>query len=242
MRRTYHSWSSLSLNRQMEMIIFGDRGARVIVFPTRVGRFFDYENWRIAASIADKIRDGYLQLFCLDSIDAESLYCDWMNPADRMRRHLDYERYVLEEVIPFSENLNPSPWLIAHGCSLGAYHAMNIGLKHPERFQKIVAFSGRYDLTQHIGGYRDLFDGYYDESIYYNIPNHYVANMHDGKQLDKNRRQEIIFTIGRDDALLDNNRDLSQKLWDKGIWHRFDIWDEEAHRARYWRKMAPIYL
>lgn len=242
MRRTYHSWSSLVLKREMEMIVFGDRGTRVLVFPTRVGRFFDYENWRIAASISEKIREGYLQLFCLDSIDAESLYCDWMNPADRMRRHLDYERYVIEEVLPFSESLNPSPWVIAHGCSLGAYHAMNIGLKYPDLFHKIVSFSGRYDLTQNVGGYRDLFDGYYDESVYYNIPNHYVANMHDETQLAKNRKQEIIFTIGREDALLDNNRDLSQKLWEKGIWHRFDIWEEEAHRARYWRKMAPIYL
>lgn len=224
------------------MLVFGDRGARVLVFPTRVGRFFDYENWRIAASVADKIRAGEFQLFCVDSIDAESFYCDWAHPSGRIKRHLEYERYILDEVLPFSETLNPSEELIAHGCSLGAYHAMNLGLRHPDRFCKIVSFSGRYDLTLDIGSYRDLLDGYYDDDVYYNIPNHYLANLDDEALLEKIRKLDITFTIGRDDALLSNNEDLSQKLWGKGVWHHFAVWDEEAHRARYWRRMAPVYL
>ena len=38
-------------------------------------------------------------------------------------------------------------------------HAMNIGLKHPETFGKIVALSGRYDLTTPMGAFRDRFLG-----------------------------------------------------------------------------------
>jgi esterase/lipase superfamily enzyme len=39
---------------------------------------------------------------------------------------------------------------------------VNIALRHPHQFDRVVAFSGRYDLTRPIDGFRDLFDGYYD--------------------------------------------------------------------------------
>lgn len=242
MNREYHHWHSPNLNRSMELLVFGHAGARVIVFPTRVGRFFDYENWRIVASMQDKIDAGLLQLFCVDSVDAEGLYCGWCRPEDRIYRHLQYERYILNEVLPFTAHKNPNPFLIAHGCSLGAYHALNIVLKNPYKFGKAICFSGRYDLNANIGSYRDLFDGYHDENIYYNNPSQYISNLNDHDYLEQLRRLEIIITIGRDDVLLENNQKLSQNLWDKGVWHQFHIWDEEAHRARYWRKMVRHYM
>lgn len=242
MKREYHRWYSPYLSKDMELLVFGHSGARVIVFPTRVGRFFDYENWGMVASVADKIKEGHLQLFCLDSVDAESFYCDWCRKEDRIKRHQQYEQYVLDEVLPFSERINPNSYLIAHGCSMGAYHALNISLRHPERFQKAVSFSGRYDLTANIGYYRDLFDGYHDEHIYFHNPSHYVPNLHHEDQLKTLRKLEIIIISGQNDVLLDNNIKLSEALWNKGICHRFEVWEEEAHRPKYWRKMAQMYL
>ena len=55
---------------------------------------------------------------------------------------------------------NPHPCVIVHGCSLGAYHAVNIAMRHPHLFRKLAAFSGRYDLTINIEGFPDLFEGY----------------------------------------------------------------------------------
>lgn len=242
MNREYHKWYSPHLKREMELLIFGHCGARVIVFPTRVGRFFDYENWRILDSIRDKIDAGQLQLFCVDSIDAESFYCDWCHPKGRIQRHLQYERYILEEVLPFSQKKNLNPYLISHGCSLGAYHALNIALRHPTLFNKVISFSGRYDISSTIGPYRDLFDGYHDEDIYFNNPNQYLKNITDTQLLEQIHKLEIIITIGREDMLLQSNQNLSHDLWEKGISHQFHIWEEEAHQARYWRKMVRHYI
>lgn len=242
MNREHHEWHSPNLQRNMELLVFGHAGARVIVFPTRVGRFFDYENWRIVAAIRHKIDAGQLQLFCVDSVDAESLYCNWAHPSERIKRHIQYEKYILEEVLPFTEHKNPNSYLIAHGCSLGAYHALNITLRNPTLFNKVVSFSGRYDTAANIGAYRDLFDGYHDENIYFHNPTQYLHNIHDSHLLDTLRALEIIITIGEDDVLLENNRKLSRDLWDKGIEHQFYVWGDEAHRARYWRQMAHMYL
>lgn len=74
------------------------------------------------------------------------------------------------------------------------------------------------------------------------MPNHYIPNIPEGKQLDHIRRLEITFAIGKKDAFLSNNHEFSQSLWEKGIWHSFYEWDGLAHRAKYWRQMLPLYL
>jgi len=242
MNREYHQWHSPAIGRTMELLVFGHAGARVIVFPTRDGRFFDYENWRMVAALQEKIEAGLLQLFCVDSIDAESLYADWAIPADRMKRHLDYEAYILGEVAPFSATLNPDYTLVAHGCSLGAYHAMNVALRHPHRFGKVVALSGRYDLTESVGSFRSLLDGHYDDLVYFNNPSHFLPRLEDADILQELRRMEIVFAIGKDDAFLENNRRLSAAMTGKQIAHTFAIWHGEAHRARDWRQMVRLYL
>lgn len=242
MNREYHQWHSPAIGRSMGLLVFGHAGARVIVFPTRDGRFYDYENWRMVAALQTKIEAGLLQLFCVDSIDAESLYADWAVPADRMKRHLDYENYILGEVAPFTATLNPDYTLVAHGCSLGAYHAMNIALRHPHRFGKVVALSGRYDLTESVGSFRSLLSGYYDDLVYFNNPSHFLPRIEDADILRELRRMEIVFAIGRDDAFFKNNHRLSAAMTEKQIAHTFTIWEGEAHQARDWRQMVRLYL
>jgi esterase/lipase superfamily enzyme len=225
----------------MELLVFGHAGARVLVFPTRVGRFYDYENMGMVGALASHLEQGWLQLYCLDSIDHETFYCDWCRPRDRILRHLAFERYVLDEVLPLSRSLNPNPYLISHGCSFGAYHAVNIAFRHPGRFHRVVAFSGRYDLTTAPDGFRSLLDDYYDQDVYFNMPNHYMANMTNGV-LDQIRRLDIKIVVGEHDPFRPDNERLSGILWDKGVWHLFKIWSGRAHGYRRWREMVGWFL
>jgi esterase/lipase superfamily enzyme len=222
----------------MEMLLFGQGGARVIVFPTRAGRFYDYENWGLISALRDRIDNGSLQFCCIDSVDAESFYCDWCPPRDRIARHKQYEDYILSEVIPLTSDRNPDSPLIAHGCSMGAYHAVNIAMRHPGLFSRVVAFSGRYDLTCGVGSFRDLFDGYYDEDVYFHNPSHFVPNINDPNLLDLIRRMQVTIAIGEADSFLENNLQFRDALYVKGIQPSFHIWSGEAHRARYWREMV----
>lgn len=242
MNREYHRWYSHNLNRDMELLVFGHAGAKVLVFPTRDGRFHEYEDLRLVGSLADKIAAGHLQLWCVDSIDWESFYCFWCQPADRILRHIQFEQYLLKEVLPFMAARNPHPCSIAHGCSLGAFHAVNIAFRHPDLFQKVVAFSGRYDLTLQVESFQDLFSGHYDENIYYHTPTHFLPNLECAWRLEHLRRMEIILTVGDADPFLDNNHRLSAILHDKGIAHQLHVWQGRAHHGGAWRRMAPLYL
>lgn len=241
LNREYHRWHSPNLGRDMEMLVFGHAGAKVLVFPTRAARFDEYESLRIVDTLRDRIDAGQMQLFCVDSIDAESFYADWVRPEDRVVRHLQYERYLIDEVLPFMHRRNDNPVTIAHGCSMGAFHAANLAFRHPHRFQKLVAFSGRYDPTLSVESFRDLLDGHRDEKVFANSPVKYLPYVR-GWRLRALRRMEIVLVIGREDPFLENNYRLSQILTTLGVPHTLEEWDERAHRGYYWRRMAPAYL
>lgn len=234
MHREYHKWYSPRLNREMELLVHGHAGARVLVFPTSQGRFFEYEDRGMVENLRESIEQGRLQLYCVDSVDAESFYCGWAEPVGRITRHLQYEEYLLNEVLPLSRQLNDNPFLMAHGCSFGAYHAVNIAFRHPHLFGRVLALSGKYDMT-------GFFGGYYDDNIYQNTPTHYLANVA-GAQLQALQQMDIIIVAGAQDPNIANNRQLDQMLWDKGIWHAFRVWDGWSHDWPYWQQMVRQYI
>ena len=242
MNREYHKWYSSRLDREMELLVFGHAGAKVLVFPTRCGRFYEYEEMGLVGALSHKIEQGQLQLYCVDSVDEESFYCFWSRPGDRVHRHRRYEDYVLHEVLPLMGAKNPHPCVIAHGCSFGAFHAVNLAFRHPWAFHKVTALSGRYDLTLEIEHFRNLFDGHYDEHVYYHSPSHFVPNLNEARVLDQFRRLDIVLAVGDQDPFLDNNRQLSESLWRKGVWHALHVWQGRAHSPKYWRKMVELYV
>lgn len=242
MIREYHKWFSPNLQREMELLVFGNSGDPVLFFPTRTAHFYDYEDWSVIDALRRKIDGGQIQVYCLDSIDRESFYSKTLPPPERIHRHLLYEQYVLREVLPLVKKKNPHTTVVAAGCSLGAYHAANLAFKYPQLFHKMVGLSGRYDLTTSMEHFDDLFEGYRDETIYYNMPGQFIPNLHDPDIIRQLQAQEITFVVGEKDVFLENNRSLSSALWSKGVWNALHIWDGESHKARYWRYMVQLYL
>lgn len=242
MKREYHKWHSNNLEKEMELLIFGHAGAKVLFFPPRMGRFFDYENWKVIAALEHKINNGELQIFCVDSVDLESFYNSFKDPGYRIYRHIQYEKYVIEEVLALANLINPNKNVISAGCSLGAYHAVNVAMRHPELFSKVIGMSGRYDLTKSKGYFKDLLSGFHNDFVYFNMPNQYLKNMEDATLIEQIKNMDIILTIGKEDTFLESNYILSGILNEKGICHHLYEWNEEAHKARYWRKMVDIYF
>ena len=119
-------------------------------------------------AVAHKIDAGEIQLYCVDSVDAESWYNRDVPPRWRIARHVQYENYLIDEVLPLIRQKNFDPHLVSLGCSFGGYHAVNIALRHPDRFTGFLSMSGAFDLSNFLGGY-------YDQDVYFNMPPHYSA-------------------------------------------------------------------
>src|SRR5258708_19616501 len=155
MNREYHRWFSPSLERDMELLVFGHAGARVLVFPTSMGRFFQWEDTGMVAELSEHLERGWIQLFCVDSVDGESWYAKWKPPAERAWRQEQYDRYILNEVLPFAKQLNSNPFLMSAGTSFGAYHAANFASRHPELPHRPIALTLFYYITQFTHSYSD---------------------------------------------------------------------------------------
>src|SRR5438067_2683168 len=98
-QRDYIKEYSHSLGRDMELLHFGHAGRPLLVFPTSMGRFYQWEDFGMVDALRDKIDAGLIRLFCVDSVDDESWYATWKEPHDRVARHYQYEAYLTDDVI-----------------------------------------------------------------------------------------------------------------------------------------------
>jgi esterase/lipase superfamily enzyme len=237
MRRDYHKWWSPSLNREMEMLVFGHHGARVLIFPTSRGKFFEWEDRGMFAhdALGYQIEQGWLQCFCVDSVDSESWYNYSAHPGQRGWRQTQYDAYLVNEVIPLSRAINDNPFLIVLGASFGAYHAASFSFKHPELVGRMIAMSGMFDIKRFTAGYSD-------DNVYFNNPMDFVRHERDVWRLEQMRRMDIVLSVGRDDRLREESENFSRVLWDKGIGNALRIWDGWSHDWPYWTKMLHTYI
>ena len=74
MNREHHRWYSPALRRDMELLVFGHGGTPVLVFPTSMGRFYEYEDRGMIDAVRWKLDRGELQAFCVDSVDAAKCF------------------------------------------------------------------------------------------------------------------------------------------------------------------------
>ena len=236
MKREYHKWFSPSLGREMELLVFGHGGLPAIVFPTSCGRFFEFEDRRMVEAIQDQLEHGHVQLFCVDSVDAESWYNRAVQPRWRIARHMQYERYIMDEVLPLLRNQNKSPNLAAIGTSFGGYHAANIAFRHPDIFHSMLSLGGAFNPV-------NFLSGYYDEDCYFNLPLHYLSNLTDHHTLEKLRHNIYVLATGVHDQCWDANEQLARVLRGKSIPVRLDVWgDNTGHDWPWWQQMLQTYI
>ena len=229
------SWFSPHLGRDMTVQVVGHAGARVLAFPTSMGSHAEWLDRRMHHVLGEDLEHGRIQLFCVDQPHHENWGNTTVHPGHRAWTHLQYDRYLYEELLPFTAWKNPTRFVITTGASLGAYHAAWFGLRHPEAVQRVLGMSGMYDIKRMTGGYSD-------DVVYQLNPMDFMQHEHDPARLDAFRRQDIILAIGRTDPMYDNNAEFSGILWRKGIGNALRVWDGWAHDWPYWEQMVRIYL
>ena len=238
MKREYHKWYSHQLGREMEMLVFGHAGVPAVVFPTSQGRFFEFEERGMVGAAYHQLEQGRLQLFCVDSVDAESWYNRGVGPDWQIARHIQYENYLLRDVLPLIRKMNGSPNLVAMGCSFGGYHAVNIALRHPHLFTGFLSMSGAFDMRG-LGFLRN----FYNNDCYYNLPLDYVPNIHDHQYLEAMRRNTYVLATGVHDQCWHDNERLASALQNKGVPVTLDVWGNDArHDWPWWQLQIQKYM
>lgn len=236
MQRHYGKLESAALGRSMEHLVYGHAGAPVLVFPTSKGRFYQWEDFHMIEALREPLERGWLQLFCVDSIDELS----WYNFDDHQRVQLDwhlvYEQYLIAEFLPGLRRWNSTPFLIMAGASFGGFHAVNFALRYPNLVQRVVALSGDYRSQKYV-------EGYFDDDVLANSPLDYLPTLSPEKLNPEIRQVEFRLASGRWDFCLEPTQSLAQEFSRLGIPHQCHVWDDPGiHDWPLWQRQAQHYL
>ena len=236
MHTEHHRWHSPALGgKPMDLLVYGHAGAKLFVFPTSMGTYYEWPDRRMQHVLGDHIRNGWVQMYCLHHVHDESWYRRDLHVGARAWRHLQYDRYVYHEVVPFSYSRNPNDYVIAAGASLGAYDAAVFAMRHPDVVRRLVGMSGSYDI-------RRLTRGQSDGTVDQVNPMALAAAPMSEDQLRLHRRQDLVMAIGLDDPALDDNRRFSGTLWSRGIGNALREWQGFAHDWPWWERMLRLYV
>ena len=236
METQYFKDYSFTLGRDMEMKVYGHGGRPVLFFPCQDGRFFDFENFKMTDAWSPWLESGQVMVFAVDAVDKETWSDKWSDPYWRIRRYEQWIAYITDEVVPFMRAMvnqrngwTGEPGVMVFGCSLGATHALNLFLRRPDLFDRVLALSGIYSAVYG-------FDNYMDGLVYNNSPLHYLPNMpEDHPFIELYNLKKAVICVGQgawEDP--ESTRRLHQVLMDKGIDAWVDYWGYDCSHDWYW--------
>ena len=245
METQYFKHYSPALGRDMECKVYGHGGRPVLFIPCQDGRFFDFENFKMADVWAPWIESGQVMVFSIDTIDSET----WSNkdgdPGWRIWRYEQWIAYITNEMVPFMRSMvnerngwTGEPGILVFGSSLGATHAANLYFRRPDLFDRLLALSGIY--TAEYG-----FGSFMNDLVYNNSPVHYLANMpSDHPYVSLYNQRKAVICVGQGPwEIPDSTRQLDSILHSKGINVWVDYWGYDcAHDWDWWYKQVVYYL
>jgi len=237
----HHLVPSRALGRNVHLWRYGHFGAPLLVFPSASGMAHEWDAHGMIESLSGLIDGGRIKLYCTESNVAEAWTRRESDPRWRIQRHMAFERYVVDELVPLihEDCRTPGIPIAVSGTSLGAFYAANFSLKYPELFHYALCMSGRYDVFEFLSGLGTA-------DTYFNNPMAYVPNL-DGPALERVRsRTHLTLVCGQgkwEDGNVDETRLFAGMLAAKEIPHQLDIWGHDvSHEWTWWKRQALHHL
>ncbi len=245
MNTEYYENYSSQLGRVMPIKAYGHAGRPVLFIPCQDGRFFDFENFSMADTLAPLIEAGQCMVFAIDTLDKETWSDEGGDPYYRIRRHEQWINYITRDAVPFIRGIanerngwDGYPGIVAFGCSLGATHALNLFLRFPDLFDGCLALSGIYNSDFYLHGYKD-------EVVYRNSPEDYIGGMpKDHPYIERINSGRAVVCVGQGAwEIPDSTRNLDRLCKERGINIWFDYWGWDVnHDWPWWYKQTAYFM
>ncbi|MGY6562849.1 MAG: esterase family protein [Luteibaculaceae bacterium] len=231
MQERVHRWHSPNIGKEMLTLKFGHAGFPVVIFPTSMGRYYENKDFKLIESARWFLEQGLITIYCPDSIDSHSWYNRGIHPAQKVKNHIWYDKYLSDELVPLIRFETGVERIAFGGCSFGGYHATNFAFKHPDMASFVLNMSAAFDIKSHL-------HGFYNDDVYFNNPVDFVPNVNDWRIWD----MFVILGTGEHDICLDANVKMASVLKNKNIKHWLDIRPGAVHDWPIWKEMFPHYL
>ncbi len=226
------------------LIRYGHWGRPVLVLPSEQGRAWDYESNGMVDAVRDLVDAGRVKLYCVDSFDRETWSDRSVPLEERARRHGAFDAWITGPVAGWIAQDSPGATdAVVTGCSMGAFHALQLALTHADLFPVAICQSGSYDPAQwHAWGERG-------DAAYFTNPTDYVPHL-GGPHLDWLRsRVHVVLVVGQGPwevhptSSLPEAQRMAGLLAEKGISHELDVWGHDsAHDWDWWQRQIAVHL
>ena len=151
-------------------------------------------------------------------------------------RRTSIERYAkkLHSMFNISKERDKT---FAAGLSMGGYGALKLGLRQPERFKAVAAFSSAADMNVRVAVNEEHIRVFGKELSEEN------ELFRLAEKLNRETAPNIYMWCGTEDFLLDSNRRFSSHVKDLGLdiiysesegGHSWEKWDEQIKKALDW--------
>ena len=231
-------WWSERMQQPMSLARWGHFGTPVLVFPTAGGDAEEIERNHLVAACGDLVEAGRVKLYSCDSVAGRALATSAGTPEYRMWLLNQFHEAVVHEVLPaiHADLGGHGSRIVTAGASIGAFNAVAVLCRYPDRFEAAIGMSGTYRL-------RRFLDEQFSDDLYLASPLDFLPGL-EGDQLETLRQRRVVLASG-EGAWEDIGESwaMADVLGRKGVPNRVDSWGPgfEHDWATWWR-MLPQYL
>jgi len=234
------SWFSDRIERDINLVRWGEIGTPVLIFPTADGDVEECERFLMIDALAPLLEAGRIKLYSVDSIAGDA----WLKRGNTTRAAAllqnNFDSAIYHEVVPAirSDCNDPDVEIVVTGASIGAFNALAAICRHPDVFSKAICMSGTYDMSKFI-------EGEVTGDYFFSSPLHFLPKLDEhGALLEGLRERFVLLTHGdgRWEEPAQSWR-IAEALGAREIPNRVDAWGEDYdHDWPTWREMLPKYL
>lgn len=199
------------------MLVFGDAGIPLILFPQTGTNYFDYKDFGVIESLRQFIEEQTIKVYCPDPYTLKSWQNYELEPQERVERYLKYEQTILHDIVGFANYETEEEKILFAGFGFGGYHALNLILKYPDLSRGVISIGGDFDVKRFV-------EGHFDDLVYFNSPLDYLFGLDDEKYIERYKKLKIILSTGSLDESFEQNRYISKLLFEKNVNHLFDVY------------------
>jgi esterase/lipase superfamily enzyme len=235
-----HLWSpSHAMGKNVHVWTYGHAGRPVIALPTSGGYAHEWQQHGVVDALADLLEMGRIRIWQPETNVSETWNRRDAPLAWRMQRHLAYEQFVTNELVPHIRHVTGRSDIVILGPSVGALYAVNFALKFPHLLPEAIGLSGRYEA-------RTFTNGQDNTDVYYNNPLSYVWNLHGDPLRHIQQQAHVTLVCGQgahEKNCLQETLHLAQGLQQKAVPLKLDVWGRDsAHEWPWWRRQIRHHL
>jgi len=231
-------WVSAHLEKEVQLVRWGESGSPVLLFPTAGGDAEEVERFNLIKALEPLTNAGKIKVYSTDSIAGKAWISGQHSGKYCSRLQNLFDAVVYNEIVPLirADCNSDDIEIITAGASIGAFNAMASVCRHPDAFRLAIGMSGTYDLTKYL-------DGQFNQEFYFCSPLQFLPGL-EGQILEQLQERMIVMPCGQGDYEdIGESWRLAKTLGEKGIPNRVEPWgDEWHHNWVTWREMLPRYL